>query len=277
MQTLRLRAFALALSVLPWLTSAAVHSGYIYDRLCIDRGVGIDGVDGRRNPGSHSVHCNLVSICRNSGYGILTKPGGADLYSFEVLFSDRGNADVITWLGTQEYWGREVSVEVDGSYDTQGRLHVNTIRRLSDTSNTLWQGSGAGGAMTVASTSPSTTTPDTTPSTTSSQTGTASTTTPGATSTTTPGATSTTTPRATSTTTPGTTSTTTPGTTSTTAPGTTSTTTPGTTSTSTPGISSSAGPAAGPPAVDPTATSSAGSRSFLSLAALSLALVLAKR
>ena len=44
-----------------------MHSGYIYDRLCIGRGVGIDGVDGRVEPQRHTVHCNLVSICREPG------------------------------------------------------------------------------------------------------------------------------------------------------------------------------------------------------------------
>eukprot|EP00439_Symbiodinium_sp_Y106_P018328 s2881_g2.t1 len=60
-----------------------------------------------------------------------------------VLFSDRGNADVITWLGTQEYWGTEVQVEVEGSYDGSGNLHVDSIKRLNDGS--VWQGSGASG------------------------------------------------------------------------------------------------------------------------------------
>ncbi|CAE7786811.1 CPK8 [Symbiodinium sp. CCMP2592] len=147
----------LLLCTLPAWTSAVKHSGYIYDRLCIERGVGIDGVDGRRQPERHTVHCLLVSICQNSGFGILTKPSGADLWSFEVLFSDRGNADVITWLGTQEYWGTEVQVEVEGSYDGSGKLHVDSIKRLNDGS--VWQGRGAGGTT-------STSTPGTTSTTT---------------------------------------------------------------------------------------------------------------
>mmetsp|Transcript_136703 Transcript_136703/g.323871 ORF Transcript_136703/g.323871 Transcript_136703/m.323871 type:complete len:173 (+) Transcript_136703:72-590(+) len=135
----------LVLCTLPAWTSAVKHTGYIYDRLCIERGVGIDGVDGRREPERHTVHCLLVSICQNSGFGILTKPSGADLWSFEVLFSDRGNADVITWLGTQEYWGTEVRVEVEGSLDGSGHLHVDSIKRLNDGS--VWQGSGAAGPL----------------------------------------------------------------------------------------------------------------------------------
>ncbi|CAE7713484.1 CPK8 [Symbiodinium sp. CCMP2456] len=133
----------LVLCTLTAWTSAVKHTGYIYDRLCIERGVGIDGVDGRRQPERHTVHCLLVGICQNSGFGILTKPSGADLWSFEVLFSDRGNADVITWLGTQEYWGTEVRVEVEGSLDGSGHLHVDSIKRLNDGS--VWQGSGAAG------------------------------------------------------------------------------------------------------------------------------------
>ena len=69
-----------------------------------------------------------------------------------MLFSDRGNADVITWLGTQEYWGTEVQVEVEGSYDGSGNLHVDSIKRLNDGS--VWQGSGASGASTTTSTTP---------------------------------------------------------------------------------------------------------------------------
>ena len=93
-----------AVFVLLGAANAAVHSGYLYDKLCVDRGVGIDGVDTRTEPERHTVHCLLVSVCRDSGYGILTKPGGQSQYSMEVLLSAQGNADVITWLGTQEGW-----------------------------------------------------------------------------------------------------------------------------------------------------------------------------
>ena len=118
---------------------AAVHRGFLYDKLCVDRGVGIDGVDTRTEPERHTVHCLLVSVCKNSGYGILSKKDGQSQYSMEVLLSDRGNMDVVTWLGTQEYWGSNVNVEISGSYDSQGQLHVGTIKRLSDGS--VWNGS----------------------------------------------------------------------------------------------------------------------------------------
>ncbi|CAE7391049.1 CPK8 [Symbiodinium pilosum] len=179
---------------------AAVHSGYIYDRLCIGRGVGIDGVDGRVEPQRHTVHCNLVSICRDSGYGILTKPSGSSQWSFEVLMSDRGNADVITWLNTQEYWGTDVRVEISGDYDSQGQLHVDTIKRLN--SGVVWQGSGSGGATTSTTTTTPSTTPGTSTTTTTTTTKRTTTTTTAATTTTTPGpssTTSTTTPDSTST------------------------------------------------------------------------------
>lgn len=133
---------ALALLLGSSLASAAVHSGFLYDELCVDRGVGIDGVDTRTEPQRHTVHCLLVSICRNSGYGLLTKPSGQSQYSMEVLLSERGNADVVTWLGTQEYWGTNVKVEISGPYDSQGRLHVETITR----DGSVWNGSGAGTA-----------------------------------------------------------------------------------------------------------------------------------
>lgn len=187
----------------------AVHTGFLYDKLCVDRGVGIDGVDTRTEPERHSVHCLLVSVCRNSGYGILTKPSGQSQYSMEILLSERGNADVVTWLGTQEYWGTDVQVEISGPLDSQGRLHVDTIKRVS--SGSVWNGSGAGTAggettsvttseTTISTTTtpgqaPSSTTPGTTPSSTSATTSgprtstTGATTTPGVTSTTTPGVT----------------------------------------------------------------------------------------
>ena len=177
----------------------AVHTGFLYDKLCVDRGVGIDGVDTRTEPERHSVHCLLVSVCRNSGYGILTKPSGQSQYSMEILLSERGNSDVITWLGTQEYWGRDVQVEISGPLDSQGRLHVDTIKRLN--SGTVWNGSGAGAAMsettsvtttemttstttTAPGQEPSSTTPGTTPAPSTSTTAATSTRTPGVTSTT---------------------------------------------------------------------------------------------
>ncbi|CAK9090244.1 unnamed protein product [Durusdinium trenchii] len=136
---------ALALLLGSSLASAAVHSGFLYDELCVDRGVGIDGVDTRTEPQRHTVHCLLVSICRNSGYGLLTKPSGQSQYSMEVLLSERGNADVVTWLGTQEYWGTNVKVEISGPYDSQGRLHVETVTR----DGSVWNGSGAGSDTTA--------------------------------------------------------------------------------------------------------------------------------
>ena len=142
-----------AVFVLFGMAEGAVHSGYLYDKLCVDRGVGIDGVDTRTEPEKHTVHCLLVSQCRSSGYGILTKPNGQSQYSMEVLLSDRGNADVINWLGTQEYSGSNVNVEISGSYDSQGRLHVDTIKR----DGSLWNGSGAGASSESSTLMPSTT------------------------------------------------------------------------------------------------------------------------
>ncbi|CAJ1377223.1 unnamed protein product [Effrenium voratum] len=119
---------------------AAVHSGYLYDKLCVDEGVGIDGVDSRTEPEKHTLDCLLFSPCIESGYGILTRPEGQSHYSMDVLLSAQGNADVITWLTTQEYLGNHV--EISGLYDSQGRLHVDTIKRLNDGS--IWNGSGEG-------------------------------------------------------------------------------------------------------------------------------------
>ncbi|CAJ1388151.1 unnamed protein product [Effrenium voratum] len=123
---------------------AAVHRGYLYDQLCVNHGVGIDGVDSRTEPEKHTLDCLLFSPCIESGYGLVTKPAGQRQYSMEVLLSAQGNADVITWLTTQEYLGNHV--EISGPYDSHGRLHVDTIKRLNDGS--IWNGSGEGSGET---------------------------------------------------------------------------------------------------------------------------------
>ena len=56
------------------------HTGYIMDRYCINRGTMLDnGLPTLQHPGEHSVHCLVdMSICRNSGFDLLSDPGPDD-------------------------------------------------------------------------------------------------------------------------------------------------------------------------------------------------------
>ena len=103
--SLQASAMAFVALVLLGAAEAAVHRGYLYDQLCVNHGVGIDGVDSRTEPEKHTLDCLLFSPCIESGYGLVTKPAGQRQYSMEVLLSAQGNADVITWLTTQEGYG----------------------------------------------------------------------------------------------------------------------------------------------------------------------------
>ena len=74
-------------------------TGQLVDLYCWDtlNGVALDtGEDLKRYPTRHTVHCLVeVGVCKNSGFAIVNKAEGSELYTVSYLLDEPGNARAI--------------------------------------------------------------------------------------------------------------------------------------------------------------------------------------
>lgn len=121
-----------ALAVATTLPAAAMAArvtvtGYLADNLCVNRGVGLDGANMATNPSAHTMHCNLLNICVNSGFCILTRATPTADYTCAYVLDAQGNNASVAWMRTQDYGRADIRVTVIGDTNTAGRLNVASI------------------------------------------------------------------------------------------------------------------------------------------------------
>ena len=79
--------------------SEVTATGQLVDLYCWDtlNGVALDtGEDLKRHPTRHTVHCLVeVGVCKNSGFAIVNKAEGSELYTVSYLLDESGNARAI--------------------------------------------------------------------------------------------------------------------------------------------------------------------------------------
>jgi hypothetical protein len=96
------------------LGETVMYTGYLADRLCVDKVIAPDGANMISSPEAHTVMCALLPSCAASGFTILMQKPGAAAYGTMHNLSASGNAAALTYLNMLPDSRNDLLVTVTG-------------------------------------------------------------------------------------------------------------------------------------------------------------------
>jgi hypothetical protein len=106
----------------------ATVTGFLADRLCVDKVVAPDGANMITSPEAHSVMCALLAKCIASGYTVLEPPAMGVTYGALHNLTAAGNEVSLAYLRTLPDSRKNIAVVATGTHLKDGTFDLVSLR-----------------------------------------------------------------------------------------------------------------------------------------------------